>query len=118
MHCSTPWPEQVEKKAHILSDARHKKLSTILDLCFSWLDQAHPAALGFQRGIPLLSAAVTAARICEERGGPLLSVQLDHGAEEDLVMAALEAGVDSVMWVLPWSTFHGWFYVRVGIERD
>eukprot|EP00903_Cladosiphon_okamuranus_P010731 g10143.t1 len=59
--------------------------------------QAHPAALGFQRGIPLLSAAVTAARICEENGGPLLSVQLDHGTDEDHVVAALEAGVDSVM---------------------
>lgn len=61
--------------------------------------KAHPAALGFQRGVPLLSAAVTAARVCGENGGPLLSVQLDHGTEEDHVKAALDAGVDSVMWV-------------------
>lgn len=73
-----------------------------------FLDQAHPAALGFQRGIPLLSAAVTAARICGENGGPLLSVQLDHGTEEDHVMAALEAGVDSVMWVSP--RYVSWMY--------
>lgn len=42
---------------------------------------------------------MTAARICGERGGPLLSVQLDHGTDDDHVLAALEAGVDSVMWV-------------------
>ncbi|CAM9600896.1 unnamed protein product, partial [Ectocarpus sp. 12 AP-2014] len=59
--------------------------------------QAHPAALGFQRGIPLLSAAVLAARTCGKSGGPLLAVQLDHGTDEDHVTAALEAGVDSVM---------------------
>lgn len=53
--------------------------------------------MGFQRGVPLLSAAVNAARICAENGGPLLSVQLDHGTAEDHVAAALEAGVDSVM---------------------
>lgn len=62
-------------------------------------EQAHPAALGFQRGVPLLSAAVLAARICDKNGGPLLAVQLDHGTDEDHVVAALEAGVDSVMWV-------------------
>lgn len=60
-------------------------------------NQAHPAALGFQRGVPLLSAAVIAASTCRENGGPLLAVQLDHGTEEDHVMAALEADVDSVM---------------------
>lgn len=59
--------------------------------------KAHPAALGFQRGVPLLSAAVNSARICTASGGPLLSVQLDHGDSEDHVYAALEAGVDSVM---------------------
>lgn len=53
--------------------------------------------MGFQRGLPLLSAAVNAARICAETGGPLLSVQLDHGTAEGHVDAALEAGVDSVM---------------------
>lgn len=53
--------------------------------------------MGFQRGVPLLSAAVNAARICAETGGPLLSVQLDHGTAEHHVAAALEAGVDSVM---------------------
>lgn len=53
--------------------------------------------MGFQRGVPLLSAAVNAARICAETGGPLLSVQLDHGTAEDHVAAALEAGVDSIM---------------------
>ncbi|CAM9337434.1 unnamed protein product [Hapterophycus canaliculatus] len=59
--------------------------------------QAHPAALGFQRGVPLLSAAVMAARICRDNGGPLLAVQLDHGTEEEHIKAALEADVDSVM---------------------
>lgn len=59
--------------------------------------QAHPAALGFQRGVPLLSAAVSAARACTAAGGPLISVQLDHGDAKDHVLAALEAGVDSVM---------------------
>lgn len=63
-----------------------------------WLPgQAHPAALGFHRGVPLLSAAVSAARACTAAGGPLLSVQLDHGDAKDHVLAALEAGVDSVM---------------------
>lgn len=59
--------------------------------------KAHPAALGFQRGIPLLKTAVEAARICAEGGGPMLSVQLDHGTAEGHVEAAVEAGVDSVM---------------------
>lgn len=53
--------------------------------------------MGFQRGVPLLSAAVRVARICADAGGPLLSVQLDHGTSEDHLKAALEAGVDSVM---------------------
>ena len=51
----------------------------------------------FQRGVPLLKAAVIASRVCREAGGPLLSVQLDHGTSEDHVSAALEAGVDSIM---------------------
>ncbi|CAM9857283.1 unnamed protein product, partial [Discosporangium mesarthrocarpum] len=61
--------------------------------------QAHPAALGFNRGgVPLLlSAAVHAAKLCREGGGPLVAVQLDHATREEEVRGALAAGVDSVM---------------------
>lgn len=64
---------------------------------FYYVAQAHPPVLGFQGGVPLLSAAVHASRVCTKNGGPLLSVQLDHGAADEHVAAALEAGVDSVM---------------------
>ncbi|CAM9932566.1 unnamed protein product [Choristocarpus tenellus] len=63
----------------------------------STIGQAHPAALRFQEGIPLLRAAVTSARLCEANGGPPISVQLDHATREEEVWAALQAGVDSVM---------------------
>ncbi|HXT36658.1 MAG TPA: class II fructose-bisphosphate aldolase [Chloroflexota bacterium] len=54
--------------------------------------QVHPAALR-HGGAPLLALCLAAAR---EAGGPI-GVHLDHSASRDDILAALDAGVSSIM---------------------